>query len=211
MTDSVDRKDVCATHDKTINHHSTSYTSSMEKTEIRRKIKNMRQMLTDEEKLAAAASVFSQLEQTAAFMLADRILMYHSLPDEVSTHAFLRKWCGIKKFFLPRVNGVNLEILPYDEQRLELGSFHIEEPTGENTVPASEIELIVVPAVAFDRCGGRLGRGKGFYDRLLADTDATTIGVAYDFQLIDDVPSEPHDVPMDMVITQSSVILCRRR
>lgn len=182
----------------------------MEKREIRRKIKNLRTMLTDAERLSAADAVFSQLEQTAAFMLADRILMYHSLPDEVSTHAFLRKWGKHKRFFLPRVNGVNLEILPYDEQRLELGSFHIEEPTGENTVDPSEIELIVVPAVAFDRRGTRLGRGKGFYDRLLSGTRATTIGVGYDFQLIDEVPAEEHDVPMNMVVTQSSVILCRR-
>ena len=172
----------------------------MEKREIRHKIKNMRQMLTEGERISAADAVFSQLEQTAAFMLADRILMYHSLPDEVSTHAFL-----------PRVNGVNLEILPYDEQRLELGSFHIEEPTGENTVDPEEIELIVVPAVAFDRKGTRLGRGKGFYDRLLASTKAVTIGVGYDFQLIDEVPAEPHDVPMNMVVTQTSVILCRNR
>ena len=183
----------------------------MEKREIRHKIKNMRQMLTEGERISAADAVFSQLEQTAAFMLADRILMYHSLPDEVSTHAFLRKWGKRKRFFLPRVNGVNLEILPYDEQRLELGSFHIEEPTGENTVDPEEIELIVVPAVAFDRKGTRLGRGKGFYDRLLASTKAVTIGVGYAFQLIDEVPAEPHDVPMNMVVTQTSVILCRNR
>lgn len=183
--------------------------NTMEKRDIRRKIKNLRTMLTDAERQAAAAAVFGQLEQTAAFMLADRILMYHSLPDEVSTHAFLRKWGGRKSFFLPRVNGVNLEILPYDEQRLELGSFHIEEPTGENPVDPDDIELIVVPAVAFDRRGTRLGRGKGFYDRLLATTSATTIGVGYDFQLIDEVPAEPHDVPMNMVVTQTSVILCR--
>lgn len=183
----------------------------MEKREIRHKIKNMRQMLTEGERISATDAVFSQLEQTAAFMLADRILMYHSLPDEVSTHAFLRKWGKRKRFFLPRVNGVNLEILPYDEQRLELGSFHIEEPTGENTVDPEEIELIVVPAVAFDRKGTRLGRGKGFYDRLLASTKAVTIGVGYDFQLIDEVPAEPHDVPMNMVVTQTSVILCRNR
>lgn len=183
----------------------------MEKSEIRRKIKTMRGLLTQEEKLQAAAAVFRQLEQTAAFVMADHILMYHSLPDEVYTHEFLRKWGDRKKFFLPRVNGVNLEILPYDEQRLELGSFHIEEPTGENTVEPESIELIVVPAVAFDRKGGRLGRGKGFYDRLLAGTKATTIGVGYDFQLIDEVPVEEHDMAMNMVVTQTSVILCTPR
>ena len=97
----------------------------MEKNEIRRKINNMRRMLDDMERRSAADEVFSRLEQTAAFLMADRILMYHSLPDELHTHSFLGKWGKRKRFFLPRVNGVNLEILPYDESRLELGSFHI--------------------------------------------------------------------------------------
>lgn len=159
-------------------------------------------MLSDDEKKSAAAQVFDRLEQTAAFMLAEKILMYHSLPDELSTIAFLSKWGKKKHFFLPRVNGVNLDILPYDESRLELGAFHIEEPQGENVTDPSDIELIIVPAVAFDRRGNRLGRGKGFYDRLLQTTRATTIGVAYDFQMMDELPCEPHDVPVDMVITQ---------
>lgn len=166
-------------------------------------------MLSEIEKASAAEEVFSRLEQTAAFMMADRILMYHSLPDELSTHRFLDKWQSRKRFYLPRVNGVNLEILPYEQTRLELGSFHIEEPIGDNTVDADEIELIVVPAVAFDRKGNRLGRGKGFYDRLLGATKATKIGVGYEFQLLDELPAEPHDVPMDMVITQNTVLVIK--
>ena len=175
----------------------------MEKSDIRRKIKAMRQMLSEAERISAAEEVFNRLEQTAAFLMADKVLMDHSLPDELSTHAFLKKWGSRKRFYLPRVNGVNLDILPYDESRLELGSFHIEEPTGNDTVDADEIELIVVPAVAYDRRGNRLGRGKGFYDRLLSSARATKIGVGYEFQLVDEIPAEPHDVPMDYVITQS--------
>ncbi|MDE6341585.1 MAG: 5-formyltetrahydrofolate cyclo-ligase [Muribaculaceae bacterium] len=178
----------------------------MEKSEIRRKIRNMRQMLSEMEKQSAAEEVFSRLEKTAAFMMADTILMYHSLPDELSTISFLKKWRDRKRFFLPRVNGVNLEILPYEETRLELGSFHIEEPTGNDVADVDDIELMVVPAVAFDRRGNRLGRGKGFYDRLLATSRATKVGVGYDFQLFDSLPVEPHDVAMDMVITQKTVI-----
>lgn len=177
----------------------------MEKQEIRRKIKALRTMLSEEERHSAAEEVFRQLEQTAAFIMAERILMYHSLPDELSTHAFLRKWSGRKRFFLPRVNGVNLDILPYNESRLELGSFHIEEPIGDDVVDPAEIELIIVPAVAYDRSGNRLGRGKGFYDRLLSSSHATKIGVGYDFQLLDSLPAEKHDVPVDIVITQSIV------
>lgn len=166
-------------------------------------------MLDDMERRSAADEVFSRLEQTAAFLMADRILMYHSLPDELHTHSFLGKWGKRKRFFLPRVNGVNLEILPYDESRLELGSFHIEEPTGSETVDPSEIELVVVPAVAYDRRGNRLGRGKGFYDRFLKSTKATKVGVGYEFQLVEDLPVEPHDVAMDIVITQKSTIIVK--
>lgn len=182
----------------------------MEKNEIRRKIKSLRLVLSDEDRKSAAEEVFERLEKTAAFLLADRILMYHSLPDELYTHAFLNKWGSIKKFYLPRVNGVDLEILPYDESRLELGSFHIEEPTGNDTVDPEDIELVVVPAVAYDKKGNRLGRGKGFYDRFLKSTKATKIGVGYEFQLIEEVPAEPHDVGMDMVITQHTTVIIRR-
>jgi len=181
----------------------------MEKIEIRHKIKAMKSMLLETEKNEAAEKAFARLEETAAFILAEKILMYHSLPDELSTRAFLKKWCMLKKFYLPRVNGVDLDILPYDETRLELGSFHIEEPTGSETVDADEIELVVVPAVAYDRKGNRLGRGKGFYDRLLQSAKATTIGVGYGFQLVDEVPTEPHDQGVDMVITENATIIIR--
>lgn len=179
----------------------------MEKNEIRRKVKTLRVMLSDQERRNAAEEVFARLEKTAAFLLADHILMYHSLPDELFTHDFLRKWKNRKHFYLPRVNGVNLEILPYEESRLELGSFHIEEPSGDNTVDPAEIELVVVPAVAYDRRGNRLGRGKGFYDRFLKNTRATKIGVGYEFQLVDEIPAEPHDVGVDIIITQNTTVV----
>lgn len=181
----------------------------IDKKELRRKIKNMRLMLTEAEKVAAAEYVFSKLEETPQFMMADHILVYHSLPDELTTHSFIEKWAGRKRFYLPRVNGVNLDILPYDKSRLELGSFHIEEPTGDDLVDLDEIELIIIPAVAYDRKGNRLGRGKGYYDRLLQSTRATKIGVAYHFQLLDAIPAEPHDVPVDIVITDQTIIITR--
>lgn len=181
----------------------------MEKSEIRRKMKALRSMLLEHEKMTAAEQVFAQLESMAAFMMADRILMYHSLPDELSTREFLAKWQDKKHFYLPRVNGVNLDILPYDETRLELGAFHIEEPTGDNNISPDEIEMVIVPGVAYDWKGNRLGRGKGFYDRLLASTKATKVGVGYEFQMIDEIPIESHDVKMDIVITQNACIIIR--
>lgn len=178
-----------------------------EKNEIRYKMKSLRVIMPPEARRSAAEEVFERLEKTAAFLLSNKIMMYHSLPDELDTHEFLKKWAGKKRFFLPRINGVNLEVLPYDESRLELGSFHIEEPTGNEITNPEEIEMVVVPAVAYDRKGKRLGRGKGFYDRFLAQTKATKVGVGYEFQLVDELPAEDHDIPMDMVITQHTTIV----
>lgn len=176
----------------------------MKKEDIRRNIKARKCLVSAQEALEAADRVFERLEKSAAFMLADNILMYHSLPDELSTRAFLDKWHSRKHFYLPRVNGVNLDILPYDNSRLHIGAFNIEEPTGEDIADINDIELIVIPAVAYDRNGNRVGRGKGYYDRLLADTRAVKIGVGYDFQLIDeDIDADDFDVKVDIIITEN--------
>ena len=151
------------------------------------------------------------LEKSVAFMMADKILMYHSLPDELSTIDFIDKWHTRKRFFLPRVNGVNLDVLPYDRTRLQYGSFHIEEPTGDDIEDIDNIELIIVPGIAYDNRGNRVGRGKGYYDRLLSRTKATKIGIGYDFQLVDEIDSEPHDITMDIVITDSRIINIKSR
>lgn len=182
----------------------------MDKETIRLKIRTRKGLLSAEEKATAAANAFARMEESAAFILADRILMYNSLDDELSTRAFIDKWAQRKRFFLPRVNGVNLEILPYDKSRMHLGAFHIEEPSGDEITDISAIELIVVPAIAYDRRGNRVGRGKGFYDRLLTDSMATKIGVCYDFQLLDDeIEADTHDVPVDIIITDRRHIRIR--
>ena len=176
----------------------------MNKDDIRSRVKARKSLLSQEEKTIAARNVFDRLERSAAFLLADKVLMYHSLPDELSTREFLDKWGTRKHFFLPRVNGVNLDLLPYDRSRMAMGAFHIEEPSGNDTADIAEIELIVVPGIAYDRRGNRVGRGKGYYDRLLSSSKATKIGVGYDFQFLDeDIPAEEHDITMDIVITES--------
>lgn len=181
----------------------------MNKENIRRRIKAQKSLLSAHEKARAAASVFEVLENSAPFLLADNILLYHSLPDELSTREFIARWHEKKHFFLPRVNGVNLEILPYDRTSLKLGAFQIEEPQGDDVTSIESIEMVVVPAVAYDSKGNRVGRGKGYYDRLLRDTKATKVGVAYDFQIVDEIDAEPHDVKMDVVITESRIINIR--
>ena len=184
----------------------------MNKDDIRDRVKARKSLLSQAEKAFAAKCVFDRLEQSAAFLLAENILLYHSLPDELSTREFLDKWSGRKHFFLPRVNGVNLDILPYDRSHMALGAFHIEEPQGDDTADINSIELIVVPAIAYDKRGTRVGRGKGYYDRLLQSTAATKIGVGYDFQLIsEDIPVEPHDVAVDIVITDRRRLVIHHR
>ena len=181
----------------------------MKKEDIRIRIKAHKALLSQEERMEAAQTAFELLEKHAAFLMSDNILMYHSLPDELFTHDFIEKWHARKHFFLPRVNGVNLDILPYDRATLRLGSFHIEEPDGQNTTDISKIDMIVVPAVAYDRKGNRVGRGKGYYDRLLMACKAIKIGMAYDFQLVDEIDAEPHDIKVDLIITDKGVYKVR--
>ena len=184
----------------------------MKKEDIRTRIRARKTLLDDAERTSAASAVFGMLEQLAAFMMADRVLMYHSLADELDTHAFLDKWHGRKHLYLPRVNGVDLDILPYERTRTHPGPFRIEEPDGDDMADVADMDMIVVPAVAYDACGHRVGRGKGYYDRLLATARAVKVGVAYDFQLLDeDIEAEEHDVSVDYVITPHGVIRIKTR
>lgn len=178
----------------------------MTKQEIRQLIKLQKLTLTDSERRQAAHAVFAKVERLTAFTAAKRILLYNSLPDELPTREFINKWSAHKQIFLPKVNGENLDILPYEPQRMQLGAFNIEEPQGNDTAEPETMDLIIVPGVAFDQKGNRLGRGKGFYDRLLSQTHATTIGVGYDSQLIPSgIPIEPHDKKLDIIITDSHI------
>ncbi|MDE6801404.1 MAG: 5-formyltetrahydrofolate cyclo-ligase [Muribaculaceae bacterium] len=183
----------------------------MKKDEIRRHVRNHKSLLTDADRQRAAEAVFDQLEKLTQFMLADNILIYYSLPDELSTIDFIGKWHGRKHFFLPRVNGLDLDILPYERTRLHLGAFRIEEPLGDETTDIDDIDMIIVPAVAFDSEGNRVGRGRGYYDRLLSRAKSVTVGVGYDFQLFDTIETEPHDVPLDIVITETRLHRSGRR
>lgn len=181
----------------------------MNKDEIRRQVRARKQMLDSSERLAAARRVFDTVRSMAAYMMARRILLYHSLPDELSTHLFFEDSPDDKTYYLPRVNGLDLEILPYERSRMHLGAFRIEEPDGDDTVDIDDIDLVIVPAVAYDRNGNRVGRGKGYYDRLLSRSKATTIGICYDFQLVDDFDTDDFDIPVDYVVADGHGIYRR--
>ena len=151
----------------------------------------------------ASADVLSRLEAHPVFRTAHTLLLYYSLPDEVNTHDFIRKWSAHKQILLPVVIGDDLELRHYTGPAdLKKGAYGIEEPVGEPFTDYDSIDLAIIPGVAFDTHGNRLGRGKGYYDRLLPRLPHTyKIGICFPFQLVEEVPTEAQDVRMDEVLS----------
>ena len=150
-----------------------------------------------------SAKILAALETHPAFRTAHTVLLYHSLKDEVDTHEFIRKWSSKKQILLPVVVGNELEVRKYTTpEELVQGAFGIKEPMGELFTNYALIDLIVVPGVAFDTKGNRLGRGKGYYDRLLPHIpSAYKAGICFPFQIVEEVPAESFDIRMDEIIT----------
>lgn len=174
----------------------------MEKKELRRQIREMKKRYTPEEKKQKSQSVWKQLEQMESFRQARIVLAYWSMEDEVFTHDFISKWADKKIILLPCVRGEELDIRYFDgKEKLCPGEgYAIPEPIGELFTELERIDLVVVPGVAFDKLGNRLGRGKGYYDKVLKRTPACKVGVCFDFQFLDKLPTEEHDVRMTEVI-----------
>ena len=150
-----------------------------------------------------------QVEQLPQFHQAKIVLLYWSMEDEVQTHDFVNSWYGQKTILLPCVDGDDLLLRQYTgPQCMTTGEqFGIGEPTGTVFTDLDKVDLIIVPGVAFDRHRNRMGRGRGFYDRLLKSTpNAYKVGVGFDFQLVECVPVEPFDVPMDKVVVEYETI-----
>lgn len=151
-----------------------------------------------------SADIIAALEAHPAFRAANVVLLYHSLSDEVDTHECLQRWSDKKCVLLPVVKGNDLELRRYTgPSDLAIGAYGIEEPTGEAFTEYEKIDFIAVPGVAFDRKGNRLGRGKGYYDRLLPRIpQAFKAGICFPFQLVNEIPAEQFDVCMDEIITK---------
>lgn len=92
---------------------------------------------------------------------------------------------------------------------MEKGAYGILEPKTVRKADENNIDVILVPGLAFDRNGGRMGFGKGYYDRLLESSKAVKIGLCYDFQILEKIPTESHDVPMNFVITEKEILEIR--
>lgn len=122
-----------------------------------------------------------RLEQTELFQAASCIALYHAIAGEVQTAGFIEKWYKKKKLLLPLIVGDDLRLLLYEgPESLKPGPFGILEPKADGIeVPKNEIDLIIVPGVAFDKDKNRMGRGRGFYDRLLSTLNAPKVGIRF--------------------------------
>ncbi|MGN1375097.1 MAG: 5-formyltetrahydrofolate cyclo-ligase [Prevotella sp.] len=176
----------------------------MDKKQLREYIHKVKRQYSTAQLAEMSSVIMERLFANNEVADAKTILMYHSLPDEVDTRfAIDRLKKEGKKVLLPRVIGDNmLEIREYSsENDLQCGYYNIMEPTGRLYTDYDNIEVCVIPGMAFDRANHRLGRGKGFYDRFLVKVpDTYKIGVCFDFQKVDNVPFDKFDVLMDEVL-----------
>lgn len=179
----------------------------MDKKELRRYIREQKRHFTPQQLGEMSLRIMSSLLSHSQVQKADSVLMYHSLPDEVDTHSALDQLLAMgKKVLLPKVvSDTEMTIHEYTGK----DSLQPSEPYGilEPTTPElsiinCQLSIAVVPGMAFDRQGHRLGRGKGYYDRFLSQIpNIYKIGVCFPFQMLESIPSESTDVVMDEVIT----------
>ncbi|MBR1792870.1 MAG: 5-formyltetrahydrofolate cyclo-ligase [Bacteroidales bacterium] len=181
----------------------------MGKQEIRTHIRAAKKAVPFFDRQSRSAIIMQHVSQLHAFSSAHVVLLYWSMPDEVQTMDFIDFFKDEKVILLPCVVGDNLVLKQYlGAELMQKGEqFGIGEPVGDAFVQLGDIDVAVVPGVAFDRFRNRMGRGRGFYDRLLKNMpNAYKVGVAFDFQLLDSIPVDPHDVCMDCVVTEREII-----
>jgi len=173
-----------------------------QKKELRKTVKELKKQFAEGDKIRQSETIFNKIVQLPVFNNANTVLLYWSMPDEVLTHKFIEEWWQAKTILLPVVDGDNLRIKQYAGiQSMKKGEhFGILEPTGAEFKDLDLIDLIIVPGVAFDKNNNRMGRGRGYYDKLLQSTKAYKIGVCFGFQFFEKVPIEKHDLPMDLVV-----------
>lgn len=176
---------------------------NIRKKELRQLIKEKKKSFSPERASIDSEEIFSRIEKLPQFQQANIVLAYWSLPDEVITHQFVQRWAEKKNLVLPIVVGETLELRVFNgvEKLITSNSFGIQEPKTEELVDPKVVDFAIIPGIAFDRKGNRLGRGKGFYDRFLKETNAFKVAVGYEFQILDEVPVSSFDVPVDMVIS----------
>ncbi len=145
------------------------------------------------------------------------VMGFVSFGNEVHTHELLRSLLAEGRHVcVPSFDPVGQRYICSELKHFDLdlreGKLGILEPRHEmvRPVPAERLDVWLVPGLAFDRQGNRLGRGMGYFDRLLQGGRGVKIGLAYDFQVVNKVPAERHDVRMDLVVTETEVVHCKK-
>ncbi len=174
---------------------------------LRTEIEELKRNYSEKELQQFSVNIFNQLEGIQAFDDAKYVLAYYSFPGEVFTHHFIEKHAKDKTIILPVVQKDNLVLKEFKGiEAMKRSAYGILEPTGDEFTDFSKIDLAIVPGMGFDRNLNRLGRGKGYYDKLLSQIDTFLIGVCFSFQLQEKIPIESHDLPMNCVISQNQII-----
>jgi len=174
------------------------------KEEIRKKILTKREVYPDWEE--DSLKVLKNLLTLSWFFDYNVFMLYYPHRKEVDTKPIINHLLNLSKIvLLPKVKGPDiLPIQIHDLENLYIGYGGIKEPRGN--VYEGKIDVVIVPAVAFDIHGYRLGYGKGYYDRFLPKIEPVIkVGLAFDFQILDKIPHDPHDVKMDYIITPTQI------
>ncbi len=179
----------------------------MTKSELRTYIKDKLREYSTSGLEALSLPVINRVLEHPRVKEADTILLYYSLPSEVCTHSLINiLYSQGKRILLPKVvSDTEMTIHEYQgPDTLSPGAYGIQEP---NTVPLPvpvPVDVIIIPGLAFDKAGNRLGRGKGYYDRILKTftSHPYKIALCFPFQIVDSIPHKTHDVPVDEIIWQ---------
>ena len=155
---------------------------------------------------ASSLKLCTKLKEQPFFQAAATILFFAPLPDEIDIWPLLAESLGKKICALPQFDAATQNYVARRVQNLQseivTGQFRVREPkSGCAKIPLEKFDLVLVPGVAFDLRGNRLGRGRGFYDRLLQNVRGVKCGIAFDEQVVKEVPAEKSDVPVDFILT----------
>ena len=182
------------------------------KTALRERMLAARSALPAAERARASTAIAARVLKLPAWRAARTVALHAALGSEVDTGDLVRAAAAEgKRIVWPRLSrdGRVMELAACSAEELVPGPARaLEPPASAPAVPPSAIDLVLVPGVAFDPGGNRLGRGRGHYDATLCRLGpaAVRIGIAFDAQVVDAVPAEPHDVPLDAVATESRLL-----
>lgn len=180
----------------------------MTKEEIRDFIKSKRRELTKNIIAEKSRIITDTVFQLSCYKAAKTVMTYISSFNEPSTFEIIRDVIKHKQLVVPVSNTDDFTIIPSylrSENDLVKGAYGIYEPKKILSADISSIDIALIPGIAFDRTGARTGFGKGYYDKFLSDFSGVKIGICYDFQLFDEIPSEKHDIRMDMIISEKGI------